>query len=614
MLKDLFLSLPENIFTKINYLKQDYVGLSMNFDVLINFTLGFIISVSFLTISLLIGQKIRKFFFKKTPNGIDYLTDIALGTILIGTGISLLGVFSLLNSFALLSFLIILLIFSLYKFQPNYLHNARKKLLFNLKLLKQNKLVFLWLLLFIILALVNLINPEIREDQYHVDIPNVFLNSQTTLIPPNQAPYAPLPMLSEMMYLIGIFLWSNESARYIHFMFYILVLLTLIEFSKLKNYKFSIYAPLLFATAPVVIHETSSMYVDFQWIFFFLLSIFLLIRKKLITYQTVLLSGIFLGAMMASKIWTIVFFPLSVVYLIIVLNNIDKKLLSKYIIVLFLSTLSISFIWYFRAYLLTGNALYPAFTNNSLKISFFSTILNYIHINYPILNPVSYLNVYSPLFFSGCILFFYKLKNNIILFIKLNIFKYFLLLLVLYLFINYPYGRYLLGLYILFIFFASIGINTFVSNFKYSKLILNTLLFILFSYYFINSALVLPYSFKIADKNNYISRILIRDNSSYYDFGKKFDKYIKKDDLVATYRIYGHYYANFNYQDTNFIFDNNKKSFDMLKKNKYTKLFIRGGDINWFCKESELINCNSSKYYLLSSHQEFPTYYLYGIK
>lgn len=615
---NIFFSLPSNLLIKFNYLKQDFIEFNLGFEFLQTAILGFLISLFIITVSLLAGRKIRKWILKnhKILN-YSFLIDISLGYILFATGIGIIGILSLLTPQILYTYIFIFSILSFYPFKGiAMLPQEIKKTVSRIKKdLNLNKFISIWIILFVSLALINLINPETREDQYHVDVPNIFLQNQTTLIYPDQAQYAPLPMLSEMTYLVGIFLWSNESSRYIHFVFYILVLLTLVEFSKLENYKFSKYAPLLFVTAPVVIHETSSMYVDFQWMLFFLLSIFLLVRKKFITYQTVLLSGVFLGAMIASKIWTIVFFPVSVIYLIYVLNKIDKKILLKYILVLFSAALSVSLIWYFRSYLLTGNPLYPAFTeNDTLKISFFSTILNYIHINYSILNPLYYINVFSPLFFLGCLLFFYKFKNNLKLFIKPNIFKYFVLLFLLYLFINYPYGRYLLGLYLLFIFFASVGISSFVSSFKYSKLILNFLLFILFSYYFINSILVLPYSLGIADKNKYLTRILSRDNSSYYDFGKKFDKYISKEDFVATYNIFGYYYANFRFLDVHFILDKNNRNFDLLKEKGITKIFIKDYSMEEFCKRTKLKYCDSSKYTLLSSYNKFPNYYLYSIK
>ncbi len=613
MLNAQITSLPSNILNNINYLKQDYLGLNPNFDFLVNFTFGFIISISFLIISLLIGQKIRSLFFINADlKDINYLVDIALGTIAIGTGVALLGFFSLLNTPALLSYLILLVIISFYRFKPAYLKNVKKSLLLNLRLLKKNKFVFLWITLFIILALVNLINPEAREDQYHVDLPKMYLAKQSIMIPPReQIQVSASPLLSEMSYLMGVFLWSGESARYIHFLFYLLAILTLFEFSKIKGYKFAVYAPLLFATAPVVIHEASSMYVDFQWIFYFLLSIFIITFNKKLNYSNLALAGLFLGGMVATKLWTIVFIPISVLYLIILLKNNSVNKILKSCFVYVAMTLSVSLIWFLRAFLLTGNPLYPAFDNSSgISISLSSVI----GFNYPLLNPISYINVFSPLFFIGSIFLLYRLRSNIKIFWNNKLFIFFLLLLALYLSIHYPFGRYLLGLYVFFIIFASMGIYRLINISRLSRIFLNILLLLLFLYYLINSLLVLPYSLELADKNRHLTRILSRDNSSYYDFNRQFNKHISRNDYVATYGIFGYYYANFRYIDFNFIFDSKNRSFDLYKKSGVTKLFIKGGDINWFCLKENINDCDKSKYSYVSTYMGTQPYYLYNIK
>ncbi len=424
------------------------------------------------------------------------------------------------------------------------------------------------------------------------------------------------PLLSEMYYTLGIFLSSKESARVIHFGFYILVLLSLIEFSKIKKYKFAIYTPLLLASAPEIIHETSSMYVDFQWMVCFILSILILISTKKISLPILAISGLLLGGMVATKLWTIVFIPTAILYLY--LNLKDKKIIDKLINIfkygLFISLVPL--LWFIRSFILTGNPLYPAFTNQTLLDStkWQLPISHYIGINYAIFDPSYYFDVFSPLFFLGLLLALFNIRRILSLLKDISIFKYLIILFITYLFIIYPYGRYLLGLYILFIFLASLGIDNFVTKFNNFKYLIFLGVIIILSYYVFSSILVLPYSIGIADKNNYLSRILIRDNSSYYDFDKKFDKYISNKDLVAMYNFHGYYYADFKYIDINYIFDNQNKDFELLKKGNVSKIMIRGGDIQWFCKKINIKNCNKNNYALISSYLEHPYYYLYNLK
>lgn len=617
MINNLFFSLISNVIIKINFIKQDFVGLNFDINILYNLIFGFSFSIGLIIISLLIGNKIRKSILSVNFSYINFLIDIALGYLLIGTGVGIIGFFSLLKPLYIWIYLIILIVIAIYPFDKTKktLKEFSSYLQLSFKELKNKKFVYIWLITFIFIALINLINPEIREDQYHIDFPRIYLNAQTIMIPPmEQLHVSAAPLLSEMTYLIGIFMWSHESARYIHFLFYILVLLTLFKFYSVNKYKFSLYTPILFASAPVVIHETSSMYVDFQWIFMFLLSLFIITTYKKLTLKKLMVAGLLIGGMVSVKLWTIVFIPVVLLFLILRIYKSNLKF-GKEVFIFSLCVIFFPLIWFIRSYILTGNPFYPAFSSiiNLENTKEYYGIFHYIGLNTSLLTPTSLINVFSPLFFLGIILFFYKVKDNLKL-LKLHFFKLTFLILLLYISIQYPFGRYLLGLYVLIIFFSSIGINNFINNFKYSKIFISLILLLISSYYLINSILVLPYSLGIADKNKYLTRILSRDNSSYYDFGKKFDKHISKKDFVATYKIFGYYYAEFKFLDVNFVFDKNNRSFDMFKKKGITKVFTKDYTLNQMCKNLGIKDCNPSKYTLISSYNDFPNYYLYVIK
>ncbi len=619
MIIDLFKSLPINIFNNFNYLQNDFIGLSIYPSVFLNLLVNSMLALGLIFTSFLLGDKIRKFFFRNEFQSFDFLISIAFGYIFISLGIAILGFFSILSPNALFLYISGVTIISIFPLKRTGKSSRElgKQLKLSILCITSNKFVSYWILLFIILAGVNLINPEIREDQYHVDLPISYLKNQTIMIPPEEAIHVSgSTLLSEMYYLGAIFVGSKETARYIHFLFYLLILITLVNFSKIVSYKFSKYSPLLFASAPVVIKETSSMYVDFQWIFLFLLSILILVQNKKNTNLKVVASGVLTGGMLSTKLWTIVFVPASIMFLLYLIKKTSFRQRTTKIFIFILPMLLISAVWFIRAYILSGNPIYPAFLNETRLENTVETfpLSHYFKINFPLFNPFLYINVFSPLFFLGIFILFFKLKNNLQKILKLNLTKYFLLLFILYTFINYPYGRYLLGLYVLFIFVSSFGLTILFSNFEKSKYIVNLLMVVFFSYYFINSILVLPYALGFTDKNKYLSRILIRDNSSYFDFGERFNKHISKNDFVATYGIYGYYYANFNHIDVNFIFDRKNRSFNLLKKNGVTKLFIKGGDINYFCKIISLTHCKESGYELVSNYLEYPNFYLYNIK
>jgi len=616
---NLLFSLFENIFINLNLVRQDYIGLNINTDVFVNILINLMLSLTLIFISYLIGNKLRLLFFKKTNKySFSYLISIALGYICISTGIAILGFFSLLKTDFIAFYLFLLILTSLFP-KKSFLKSAldfNKCLKSILKDIKKVKIIYVWVILFVLLAGINLINPEIREDQYHVDFPKTYLSKQTIMVPPKEPFHVSgSMMLSEMYYTIGIFLYSEETARYIHFFFYILVILTLFELVRNSKEKYFLYTPLIFIAAPVVIHETSSMYVDFEWVFCFLLSLLILFANEKTSVKKNVLIGILLGGMLSTKLWTIVFIPAVILFLLIFATKISFKKRIVYSFLISVSSFCVTFIWFLRSFILTGNPIYPAL---SKTYTLEKTIDNYqighyLSLNYALLNPLQYINVFSPLVFIGILFLLYKFKQNIILLWKKNLFKFFLILLFIYFIINYPYGRYLLGLYVLIIFVSSVGIKRVLEKYNSFRYLLNLGILIIFLYYLINSIFVLPYTFGISNENKYLSRILIRDNSSYFDFDKKFNKYITKNDYVATYGVYGYYYSPFKFADINFIFDINHRDFKLFKKNKVTKLFIKGGDINWFCSKVYLTNCNPSKYSLISTYQVYPTYYLYKL-
>lgn len=608
--------LISQILNNLRYLNEDFIGFSFNFDFFTGIFINSFFTIVIILISYLLGRKFRSLFIKTD----EVLIDTALGDILLGTGMAILGTLSLLYKEILLIFLILLVTFSILPFS-----SVRQSFLTLFKFINQirndikyNKFVFIFAFIFIFLAFLRLPLPEIREDQYHTDLPAFYLRSHTIMIPSREPLHVSAsPLLAEMTYLIPLTFDSKETTRYLHFSFYILCILTLYSISKLKGYGLSVFSILLFASAPEVIRETSSQYVDFQWIFFLLLSIYILIKYNLHSYTYIAISGLLFGAMLATKLWTTAFIPIPVIYLLLK-SGLSNKGLTK--IFIFLSaSLLIPLLWYVRAYILTGNPLFPAFSTwKSLEGTTSIPELNhYLNFNGYLFSK-EVLNVFSPLFLIGIIISLINLKTSIRVLRDLKITILSLLFVLAYSVYNYPYGRYLLAMYTIVIIPISIILHKNFNKNIYFRLTTAMVLTTLFFYYFINTLITLPYAFGMADKNKYLTRILSRDSSSYYDFAHSFDKYIKETDLVATYGIFGYYYANFDYIDINYIFDKENKDFNLMKKKGATRLFINGGDMDWFCKRLSLNNCNPAKYKLISHFSAVPysaaNYYLYKLK
>lgn len=560
----------------------------------------------------LVGRKIKLIFFRNNEHPtLNLFISIALGYIFVNSGLAILGNFSLFYPLIIWLYIGVILVFAFYPFYD--LENVRESIFrFShlIKILANKKMwIFLGTFLFVAIAFLRLIPPEIGEDAigYHTSNPHLFLKNHTMMLTPTSSSVALLtPQLGEMSYVLSEFIGIIDSARYIHFAFYFLVVFLLMLMYP--------YAAIFFVTAPVVIQVSSKANVDFQWIFCWLLLIFLITRNRLRRTKNVILMGILFGGVLASKIWTIAFFPLFVLYLLISYRKLSSLHKLSIIITFSLSALLVDSVWLLRSYIVIGNPVFPAFsTIETLEgISGELSMNNIIGFN-SLMFHIKNISVFSPLFFLAILAFIFTRKESLKFLSKRNLSLLFGLLILEYLFIRYHFGRYLLGLYSLAILFFSESVKLAISKFNLYKIIFISIFIVMFAYYSINTLLILPYGFGWADKNKYLTRILSRDNSSYYNFDKRFDKWISKKDKVATYETFGFYYANFDYIDINYIFDKDNRSFEQLRRRGITKIFIKGGKMEWFCEKLRVTDCHDSNYQLLAQYSPDPKY-LYLVK
>lgn len=595
-----------NIFKNLFLLKSDFVGLSVNFQGIINFFTVFLFAGFLMLIYYLIGYKVRLLFFKKSYLKLDIFIDLALGYIVVNSGIAVLGLSSLLYRSIVAIYAGIIIVIALLPHGKFNLKNIAISLINkSKKIFLRKKIILVAVYLFVLIAFMRLIPPEIGEDAlgYHTGDPRLFLNNNTTVIKNVISPFVmPAPHLGEMSYVLTEAVKLRDSARYIHFFFYILVVVLLIRLNP--------YAALFFVTAPVVIQVSSKANVDFQWILLWLLSILLITTQKL-KIRDILLSGMLFGGVLATKMWTIAFIPLFAIYFFIF----NKKSISRRFVMLFtfiFSAFLVDSIWLLRSYLISGNLFYPMFS----KISTLGEQAGALNVNSvlgfnKLMFHIENVRVFSPLFYIALAVLILSSRSWIKQLIKENIFKFVALLFSEYLIVKYHFGRYLLGLYSLAILIVP---QQFIVNSKFLKFLLILSYIVMFFYYFTNSLLIVPYGLGWADKNKYLTRVIFKDNANYYNFDNKFNHFINSKDKVATYLVLGFYYANFNYIDVSEIFKSTNVSFNLLEKKGATKLLIRGGDIGWFCKKLKLTNCSIDKAVLLSSYVgKESSFYLYSL-
>lgn len=590
-----------NIARNFLLLQSDFIGISFSITGFSHGIISFFLALTLTLIYYLMGRKIRRLLKVNDYKVFNYFIEVALGYIFVNSGLAILGMFSLLYPAVLWIYIIGIFLIAFY---PYNIASSRIKIR-----IKSNKWVFFGIFLFVLIAFIRLIPPETGEDAvgYHTSDPHLFLKNHTTMLLPKAPPYVlPAPHLGEMSYMMFEFLGHKDASRYLHFIFYILVVSLIFIIQP--------YGALFFVTAPVVIQVSSKANVDFQWILCWIISIIAIARTKNVNLKDSILSGIFYGGMLASKLWTIAFFPLFILFMLIYKKNplMDK---FKNILTFSFCALLINFIWFWRSYAITGSPVYPAFASIERLESFSEPqlmISNYVGFNSLMF---SYENavVFGPIFFMSIIGMLFNVRKTIVTLTKSRFFPFLILIGSEYLIIRYHFGRYLLALYSVTAITIPLGITYILKRYIFYKVIFITVFLILLGYYLTNALLILPYGLGWADSNKYLTRILSRDNSSYYDFDKKFDRWISDKDKVATYETFGFYYANFDYIDINYVFDKKNKSFGELRKHGITKLFIKGGTVEWFCERLKISNCDTDNYELLAQYPS-NSKYLYEIK
>lgn len=606
---------------KIKILKSDFRGIFFDFNGFMHFIILSVISVSLFFLIYLVGRKIRPFFLndqKKSPI-LEVFLNLAIGYIFFSTGISILGIFSLLTPFFIWCYFLISFLFCLYPF--TFKLHVLKKIVSLKKIITQYSkkdvsLAFVVMVL-IFITFLRLISPEVGADalDYHTSYPRLYIKNHSMMLPPiGTEGFITVPQLGEMPYVITEFFGMREASRFLHFLFYLCVMMVLCYYGFTKS-KFK-YAPLIFATSPIVLHIAPSGYGDLPVTFLFLLTSHLLIFEKTFNRKVIILSGVLFGGMLASKVWALAYIPIFVVYILVKGLSEKKHILFKYVLFFLFVSFFVSMVWYIRSYLLTGNPLY--YNNQILTSTIERVNRNYFSdIRVSLLNFPSKFNMwlfidYSPLFIISLIPLLIRLikKTRKISFSDYGLFA-FIASTIFIVFPAYLFDpRYLLPLYCLFCLGLSSGLNELINSHYICKYIFYVVLTLIVGYYSINSIILALYGFGWESTDNYLTRYHTSITASYYNFDHKFSKLINKKETVATYGIAMYYYADFNYKHVFYIF-RDKKSLKQLKQNNISKLLIRGGDIDWFCNKLH-IECKNETIKELASYKP-ANQYLYEI-
>ncbi len=436
------------------------------------------------------------------------------------------------------------------------------------KLNPNRKRVYLLVMLFILLALVNLIGalgPELAFDTlwYHLTLPKLYLlHKEIYHIPGGLLYYSDMPKLGEMLYVGALSFGSEIFAKLIHYSFGVLIAIALFSFSRKffsKNISFLIIV--IFYSNLVVDWESITAYIDLIRTFFEFLSLWSFVNwyeSQKVTWLVV--SGIMMGLAITTKLLAIgSFIILLTLFITFSFSKRKpiKEVLSGCLIYTF-CTFIIPLPWFIFSYLYTGNPVSPFFTNtyevaanspNLLK--FFSDLGDLFIYSADPISPM-YL-IFLPLFF----ILVTKMKKEI----KIIVWYSGLSLILWYFTPRTGGGRFILPYLPAFSLICGAVYSEILKKagkeWKYIASILFfaiTLVALLsIGYRVIANEKYLPVILEKVTPQEFLSHNLNFHFGDFYDTDGYFASHIKPTDTVLLYGFHNLYYINFPYVEYTWV-------------------------------------------------------------
>jgi len=214
----------------------------------------------------------------------------------------------------------------------------------------------------VLTAFVATLGPEIQFDAlwYHLTLPQMYLKlHETRIITTPPFFYSAMPQLIEMLYLPALLVANEIAAKIIHAGFALATSLLIFYFTK-KHFtrQTALIAVVIFLTDLSIIWLMGTAGIDLGRTFFETTALFLLltwIRRPKNTYLSQ--SGVLMGFALSTKYLSFASFAAQ---LVLILMYSKKKLAD--LLTFFIPAVAVSFIWYLRPLVSTGNPLFPLFT------------------------------------------------------------------------------------------------------------------------------------------------------------------------------------------------------------------------------------------------------------
>lgn len=293
--------------------------------------------------------------------------SLSLGLGFIAVGIFLLGIVGLFKPWLMITWIIILGVwsrdelFSSLKNSPNLVRTIFRKWK-DTNYQGKGLIVISAVILF--LTYLQSLTPPWDEDglMYHMEAPRRFLEAGQVMFIP-EIYQANFPMLSEMLFSLGIGLGMDQLAKLIQLTYAILLTLATYGLGERCIGKMRGWMPaVILISTPMVIALASFTYTDLTWALYTLLSVYtILIWNGSRNYSWLVIAGIFSGFMIGSKYLGLGYVLILITIILWIVRRSNKKDWIKSILLYGGTVILIGGFWYLKNWIWTGNPVYPFF-------------------------------------------------------------------------------------------------------------------------------------------------------------------------------------------------------------------------------------------------------------
>lgn len=414
----------------------------------------------------------------------------------------------------------------------------------------------LCIILIIIQALINFIGtlgPELGFDAlwYHLTIPKIYLQENSIFYIGGHLYYSAMPKLTEMLYLAALALGNEITAKIIHFLFGIAVLISLYKMSRIfLSSKDSLLVSLIFYSNLVVGWMSITAYIDLARTFFEIMalwSFFIFIKYRKLRWF--ILSATMIGFAVSTKLlsmWSVVIYICLVLYLFF-----QKKIGAIPVFklsILYCAVVSIIISpWIIFSYLNTGYPFYPLFSPLQQSLNESMPLFVFLLSADPI-SPIYFISLPIIIFYFFGFLFKAvdkesRLTINLMLIYLISGFS------ILYFTPPASSGRFIMPNLAAFSLLFVLLINFLKAKSLYKFLLIVAIIVSISSIFYRGAAnkRFIPLIFGREDKQLFMLNNLEYHVGNFYDVDNFFANRIKPYDKVLIYGISNLYYVNFPY-------------------------------------------------------------------